>query len=36
LALDAEILCKTTGQPDNSVCGQTLLRVAQGARAGRR
>ena len=36
LALDAEILCKTTGQPDSSVCGQTLLRIAQGARAGRR
>ena len=36
LALDAEVLCKTTGQPDNSVCGQTLLRIAQGARAGRR
>lgn len=36
LALDAENLCKTTGQPDNSVCGQTLLRIAQGARAGKR
>ena len=36
LALDAENLCKTTGQPDVSVCGQTLLRIAQGARAGRR
>lgn len=36
LALEAEGLCKTTGLPEAAICGQTLFRVAQGARAGRR
>lgn len=36
LALEAEGLCKTTGLPETAICGQTLFRVAQGARAGRR
>lgn len=36
LALEAEGLCKTTGLPESAICGQTLFRVAQGARAGRR
>ena len=36
LALEAEGQCKSTGQPDVAICGQTLLRIAQGARAARR
>lgn len=36
LTLEAEGLCKTTGLPETAICGQTLLRIAQGARAGRR
>lgn len=36
LALEAEGQCKSTGQPDVSICGQTLFRIAQGARAARR
>ncbi len=36
LALEAEGQCKSTGQPDVSICGQTLFRIAQGARSARR
>lgn len=36
LVLEAEIQCKSAGQPDASICGQTLLRIAQGARSARR
>lgn len=36
LVLEAEGQCKSSGQPDTAICGQTLLRIAQGARAGRR
>lgn len=36
LVLEAEGQCKTSNQPDTAICGQTLLRIAQGARAGRR
>ncbi|ABS62898.1 DNA polymerase III, delta subunit [Parvibaculum lavamentivorans DS-1] len=36
LALEAEGQCKSSGQPDVAICGQTLLRIAQGARAARR
>ncbi|MFN4353923.1 DNA polymerase III subunit delta [Parvibaculum sp.] len=36
LVLEAEIQCKSAGQPDTAICGQTLLRIAQGARAGKR
>jgi DNA polymerase-3 subunit delta len=36
LVLEAEGQCKSTGQPDTAICGQTLLRIAQGARSARR
>ena len=36
LVLEAEGQCKSSGQPDTAICGHTLLRIAQGARAGRR
>lgn len=36
LALEAEGQCKTTGLPEESICGQTLMRIAQAARAGAR
>lgn len=36
LALEAEGQCKTTGLPEESICGQTLMRIAQAARAGLR
>lgn len=36
LTLEAEGQCKTTGQPEVAICGQTLLRIAQGARSARR
>lgn len=35
LALEAETQCKTTGSPAEAICGQTLFRIAQGARARR-
>ncbi|MCE9648058.1 MAG: DNA polymerase III subunit delta [Parvibaculum sp.] len=36
LVADADTQCKTTGLPENAICGQTLLRIAQAARAGAR
>lgn len=36
LIIEADTQCKTTGLPENAVCGQTLLRIAQAARAGAR
>jgi DNA polymerase-3 subunit delta len=36
LALEAEGQCKTTGNPAEAICGQTLFRIAQGARPARR
>jgi len=36
LALEAEGQCKTTGNPAEAICGQTLFRIAQGARSARR
>lgn len=36
LLLEAENQCKTTGLPEDAICGQTLLRIAQAARMGRR
>lgn len=36
LLLEAEIQCKTTGLPEDSICGQTLMRIAQAAGARRR
>ncbi|MEQ9146179.1 MAG: DNA polymerase III subunit delta [Parvibaculaceae bacterium] len=33
---DADRQCKTTGLPDRAICAQALMRVAQGARSGRR
>lgn len=36
LIAEADTQCKTTGLPENAVCGQTLLRIAQAARAGAR
>ncbi|HEY4344840.1 MAG TPA: DNA polymerase III subunit delta, partial [Parvibaculum sp.] len=34
LVAEADTQCKTTGLPENAICGQTLLRIAQAARAG--
>ena len=36
LTLEAEGLCKTTGLPENAICGQTLFRLAQAASSARR
>lgn len=36
LALDAENQCKTTGLPEQAICAQTLMRIAQAARMSRR
>jgi len=36
LLLEAENQCKTTGLPEQAICGQTMMRIAQAARAGRR
>lgn len=36
LVVEADTQCKTTGLPENAICGQTLLRIAQAARAGAR
>jgi len=36
LVAEADTQCKTTGLPENAICGQTLLRIAQAARAGAR
>mgnify|MGYP000001980691 FL=1 len=36
LVLEAEGQCKSSGQPDTAICGQTLFRIAQGARTARR
>jgi DNA polymerase-3 subunit delta len=36
LVAEADMQCKTTGLPENAICGQTLLRIAQAARAGAR
>lgn len=36
LVVEADTQCKTTGLPENAICGQTLLRIAQAARAGMR
>jgi len=36
LVLEAEGQCKSSGQPDTAICGQTLMRIAQAARATRR
>jgi DNA polymerase-3 subunit delta len=34
LVAEADTQCKTTGLPEGAICGQTLLRIAQAARAG--
>lgn len=31
LVTEAELDCKTSGQPDKAICGRTLLRIAQAA-----
>lgn len=36
LAMEAEFQCKTTGLPEDAICGQVLMRIAQAARAGGR
>ena len=36
LLLDAERNCKRTGYPDQTICSETLLRIARGAQAKRR
>lgn len=36
LVVEADRDCKTTGLPEGAVCGQTLMRIAQAARAGAR
>lgn len=36
LLLEAEIGCKTTGNPDAAICGRALLRIANAARRERR
>jgi len=35
LLAEADQQCKTTGFPDKAICGQALMRIAQGARAPR-
>jgi len=36
IVAEADRQCKTTGLPEKSICGQTLLRIAQAANAARR
>jgi DNA polymerase III subunit delta len=36
LTLEAEIQCKTTGMPDQAICGRTLLQIGRLASAGAR
>lgn len=36
LLMDAELGCKTTGNPDAAICGRALLRIANAARRERR
>lgn len=36
IVAEADRQCKTTGLPESSICGQTLLRIAQAANAARR
>lgn len=36
IVAEADRQCKTTGLPENAICGQTLLRIAQAANAARR
>jgi DNA polymerase-3 subunit delta len=36
ILLEAELDCKTTGLPDEAVCGRALIRIANAARLGTR